>query len=320
MKKTRVAVVGAGHQGNYHLQKYQLIEECTLVGVADIDKDCADMMAERYGCSAYTDHRDLIGKVDAVSIAAPTKAHYATAKDFLSNGIDALLEKPIAGTLEEADKIIGLAKENGTILQIGFIERFNPAIIALGKFLERPLFIETHRLHPFFPRGTDVDVILDLMIHDLDIILHMVGSPVKHVDATGISVLSNQVDIANARVVFENGCVANITASRVTDKSMQKIRFFGEQGYNSVDYAKRELTSLYRRFDAQGQPVIGQNPVNIEQSDPLEAEIRSFVHAVRTRTEPVVTGEQGRASLELGLEIINRLNENLENLRNDPNG
>lgn len=317
MKKTRVAVVGAGHQGNYHLRKYRLIEDCTLVAVVDIDKDCADIMGERYGCSTFTDHRDLVGKVDAVSIAAPTKSHFATAKDFLSNGIDVLLEKPIAGTLEEADKMIGLAKENGTILQIGFIERFNPAIIALGKFLERPLFIETHRLHPFFPRGTDVDVILDLMIHDLDIILHMVGSPFKHVDATGISVLSNQVDIANARVVFENGCVANITASRVTDKSMQKIRFFGEQGYNSVDYAKRELTSLHRRFDAQKQPVIGRNHVNIEPSDPLEAEIRSFVHAVRTRTEPVVTGEQGRASLELALEIINRLNENWENLRND---
>jgi predicted dehydrogenase len=211
--------------------------------------------------------------------------------------------------------MLRLSREHGTILQIGFIERFNPAIKALADFLEKPLFIESHRLHPFFNRGTDVDVVLDLMIHDLDIILHFVDSPVSRVDATGISVLSEEIDIANARITFESGCVANVTASRVTNKVMQKMRFFSEQGYNSVDFAKRELTSLHRRFDEQGKPIIGQNPVSIEICDPLEAEVRSFVQSVRTKQQPVVTGEDGRASLELSLEIINRMNENLKNLK-----
>lgn len=315
MEKTRIGVIGAGHMGKNHLKKYQLIEECTIAGISDIDESLIGDAGECYGCCTHTDHRDLIGKVDAVSIAVPTGAHYATAKDFLANGIHVLLEKPIAGTLEEADALIGLSKESGATLQIGFIERFNPAIRSLVNFLESPLFIEVHRLHPFFIRGTDVDVVLDLMIHDLDVILHFVRSAVRQVDATGISVLSDQVDIANARITFENGCVANITSSRVTNDVKQKIRFFCEQGYNSVDYAKRELTSLYRRFDDQGKPVIGQNPVTIEMYDPLEAQIRSFVNSVRTGQPPAVTGEEARASLELGLQIISRMNERLEQLQ-----
>lgn len=317
MEKTRVGVVGIGKMGNYHLQKYQMIQECSIAGICDIDGDCAIGAGKDHGYDTHDEHRSLIGKVDAVSIAVPTYAHHAIAKDFLENGVDVLLEKPITRTLEEADELIELAEANGAILQVGFVERFNPAITALADFLEHPLFIEAHRLHPFFERGTDVDVIVDLMIHDLDIILHFVASPVKNVDATGISVLSDQVDIANARITFENGCVANVTASRVTNKTMQKIRFFGEQGYNAVDYTKRELNSLYRRFDDQGKPVIGQNPVNIKMCDPLEAEIRSFVESVRTRQTPVVTGRDGRASLKLGLDIIDRMNENLKNTSAD---
>lgn len=315
MEKTKIGVIGMGKMGAYHLQKYHEFEECTIVGIADVDEACVNGAAEGYSCATYTDHRDLIGKVDAVSIAVPTSDHCRAAKDFLSNGIDVLLEKPIAATLTEADEMLRLSKEHAAILQIGFIERFNPAITALADFLEKPLFIESHRLHPFFNRGTDVDVVLDLMIHDLDIILHFVDSPVSQVDATGISVLSDEIDIANARITFENGCVANVTASRVTNKVMQKMRFFSQQGYNSVDFAKRELTSLHRRFDEQGKPVISQNPVSIKICDPLEAEIRSFVQAVRTRQQPVVTGEDGRASLELSLEIINRMSENLEHLK-----
>ena len=315
MQKTRVGVVGIGHLGNYHLQKYQMIDECTIVGVQDINPECTQGAADCYGCATYTDHRDLIGKVDAVSIAVPTSAHHATARDFLASGVDVLLEKPITKTLEEADELIALAGENDALLQIGFVERFNPAVKALGDFIQRPLFIEAHRLHPFFTRGTDVDVILDLMIHDLDIILHFVGSPVANVDATGVSVLSDEVDIANARVTFENGCVANITASRVTNKHMQKIRFFSDDGYNSVDFAERKLDSLFRKFDDQGKPVIGQNPVNIEMCDPLEEEVRSFVNSVRTRQTPAVTGEEGRASLALGLEIIDTMRKNVEKIR-----
>ena len=315
MEKTRIGVIGMGKMGTYHLQKYHEIEECTIVGIVDVDQACVNGAAEGYRCATHTDHRDLIGKVDAVSIAVPTSDHCRTAKDFLASGIDVLLEKPIAATLAEADEMLRLSKEHGAIFQIGFIERFNPAVTALADFLEKPLFIESHRLHPFFNRGTDVDVVLDLMIHDLDIILHFVNSPVSQVDATGISVLSDEIDIANARIAFDNGCVANVTASRVTNKVMQKMRFFSQQGYNSVDFAKRELTSLHRRFDEQGKPVIGQNPVSIKICDPLAAEIRSFVQAVRSRQQPVVTGEDGRASLELSLDIINRMNENLENLK-----
>ncbi len=314
MNKTRIGVVGIGHLGNYHLQKYQLIDTCQIVGAVDIREECIQGAAECYGCSTHTDYRQLIGQVDAVSIAVPTGAHFETARDFLSNGIDVLLEKPITQTLAQADELIGIARDRGAILQIGFVERFNPAVKVLGQYLKRPLFIEAHRLHPFFTRGTDVDVILDLMIHDLDIILHFVNSPVIQVDATGVSVLSEEVDIANARVTFENGCVANITASRVTDKQMQKIRFFSADGYNSVDFAKRKLDSLFRRFDDQGKPIIGQNPVNIEIYDPLEAEIRSFVESVRTRRPPAVTGEEGRASLALGIEIIDTMRANLERI------
>jgi predicted dehydrogenase len=315
MEKTRIGVIGAGHLGNYHLQKYQQIDDCTIVGVCDTNPDSVNKAGECFGCSTCTDFQELIGKVDAVSIAVPTGAHYATAREFLARGVDVLLEKPITQTLEEADELIRLAAGSGALLQIGFVERFNPAVTALAEFIGQPLFIEAHRLHPFFERGTDVDVILDLMIHDLDIILHFVNSPVRQVDATGVSVLSKEVDIANARVTFENGCVANITASRVTDKKLQKIRFFDESGYHAVDFAERKLDSLFRRFDDQGKPIIGQNPVNIKMCDPLAEEVRAFVQAVRTRQQPVVNGEEGRKSLELGTQIIQKMKENLENMK-----
>jgi predicted dehydrogenase len=217
--------------------------------------------------------------------------------------VDVLLEKPIATTLAEADDLIALAEAKGLIFQIGFVERFNPAITALGRVIGPPLFIESHRLHPFFERGTDVDVILDLMVNDLDIILHFVNSPVETVDAVGVSVLSDKVDIANARLTFAGGCVANITASRVTGKTMQKIRFFGIEGYNAVDFNKRELVSLSRRNGAGGQIEIKENPVEILPADPLEEEIRSFVRAVAGRTSPPVTGRDGRDALELALRI-----------------
>ncbi|MBN2256070.1 MAG: Gfo/Idh/MocA family oxidoreductase, partial [Deltaproteobacteria bacterium] len=221
----KVGVVGIGHLGTYHLQKYEKMSECTIVGVSDTVKERAERVADTYGCVAFDDHRRLIEMVDAVSIAVPTVNHYNVAKDFLAAGVDVLLEKPIAVTLEEADGLISCAEETGTIFQIGFIERFNPAIAALKKVMDEPLFIEAHRLHPFFTRGTDVDVILDLMIHDLDIILSFVNYPLKNVEAVGVSVLSESVDISNARITFSNGCVANVTASRVTGKVMQKIRF-----------------------------------------------------------------------------------------------
>jgi predicted dehydrogenase len=303
MEKIRIGVVGTGHLGRFHLQKYLKIPECRVVGVADVAEANARKAAEGVDCEVLTDYRGLLGKVDAVSIAVPTGAHHEVASVFLKAGVDVLLEKPIAATLAEADELIAMALAKGLVFQIGFVLRFNPAITALRSVMGTPLFIESHRLHPFFERGTDVDVILDLMVHDLDIIIHFVRSPIETVDAVGVSVLSDKVDIANARLTFASGCVANITASRVTGKTMQKIRFFGLEGYHAVDFNKRELVSLSRRNNADGQIEITENPVKIQVVDPLEEEIRSFVRAVAGRTPPPVSGRDGRDALELALRI-----------------
>ena len=314
MKEIRIGVVGIGHLGSYHLQKYRELSNCRIVGVVDIKKERAREAAEIYDCVAMSDHRKLIGLVDAVSITVPTISHYRIAKDFLDAGIDVLLEKPITTTIEEADELIAIAEAKGLIFQIGLLERFNPAIVALRTVMGKPLFIETHRLHPFFERGTDVDVILDLMIHDLDIILHFVKSPIENVEAVGVSILSDKVDIANARITFASGCVANVTASRVTGKTMQKIRFFGFEGYHAVDYGKRELVSLSKKNGAGGRIEIGGNPVEVKMLDPLEEEIRSFIESVICRNPPSVTGKEGRDALELALLIADKVRRSQESL------
>ena len=312
MDRVKVGVVGIGHLGNYHLQKYHALPRCRIAGVSDLIEERAQKAAETYKCPSFTDHHKLIGSVDAVSIAVPTISHHRIAKDFLEAGVDVLLEKPIAVTIEEADELVAIAEAKGLIFQIGFLERFNPAIIALETFLGKPLFIETHRLHPFFERGTDVDVILDLMIHDLDIILHFVKSPIRSVEAVGVSVLSDKVDIANARITFNSGCVANVTASRVTGKTMQKIRFFGLEGYHAVDYGKRELVSLGKKNGVDGKMEITGNPVEIKNLDPLEEEIASFLDAVINRTPPAVSGKEGRDALELALTIAEHAKKSQE--------
>jgi predicted dehydrogenase len=306
-KQIRIGVVGIGHLGNYHLQKYQKLENVHIVGVADVDRSRADRAAAAFGCTAFPDHRDLVDRVDAVSITVPTQAHHAVARDFLAAGKDVLLEKPFTATLEEADDLIALTAAQDLVLQIGFIERFNPAVMALDKVIRQPLFIESHRLHPFVERGTDVDVVLDLMIHDLDLILHYVRSPLSNVEAVGVSVLSDKVDIANVRLTFENGCVANITASRITLKHMQKLRFFGLEGYHSVDFSKREVVSLARKEKEGGKMEIGLNDVKVSPVDPLEEEIRSFVDCVVSRGKPRVSGLEARKSLELALLINEKM-------------
>jgi predicted dehydrogenase len=310
MEEIRIGVVGIGHLGGYHLQKYQSIPGCRIVGIVDTIPERARQAADLYGCQTVSDCRKLARMVDAVSIAVPTGVHHEVASVFLKAGVDVLLEKPIAATLAEADELIALADAKGLVFQIGFIERFNPAVVALHTVMEHPLFIESHRLHPFFERGTDVDVILDLMVHDLDIIIHFVRSPVKTIDAVGVSVLSDKVDIANVRLTFASGCVANITASRVTGKTLQKIRFFGIEGYHSVDYRKRELVSLGRRNGADGRPAITENHVEVKMQDPLEEEIRSFIKAVIDRTQPLVSGKDGHAALELALRINDAIDKN----------
>ncbi|HOG07176.1 MAG TPA: Gfo/Idh/MocA family oxidoreductase [Syntrophales bacterium] len=299
MAKIRIGVVGIGHLGTYHLQKFRMMDACVITAVSDSDGEKAAKAAAEYGCAAFEDYRDLIPHVDAVSIAVPTAAHPEVAGAFLAAGIDVFLEKPLAPTLAEAQSLVALAEANGRTFQAGFIERFNPAIVALKALLGVPLFVESHRLHPFFERGTDVDVILDLMIHDLDILAWFVPAPLAHVEAVGVRVLSENVDIANARLTFENGCVANVTASRVTGKTLQKMRFFGLEGYHAVDFAQRELVSLKRVRQADGKIDIVDNRADVIPKDPLEAEIRAFVEAVLRRTPPPVTGRDALAAQEM---------------------
>jgi predicted dehydrogenase len=306
-KKIKIGVVGIGHLGNFHLQKYQKLESCEITAVADSLPEKAQKAAETYQCTAFPDYHALLGKVDAVSIATPTGEHYRIARDFLAAGVDVLIEKPICATLAEADDLISLAAKNKAILQVGFVERFNPAVMALESVITKPMFIEAHRLHPFFERGTDVDVILDLMIHDLDMILKFVNSPLASVEAVGIPVLSDKVDISNVRLSFHTGCVANITASRISAKTMQKIRFFGPEGYHSVDCRKREVISLGKRRNPAGQVEIFQNNIEIGSHDPLEEEIRSFLDTVTNRTKPLVSGEEARKSLDLAIDIIQKM-------------
>ena len=309
MKKNKlnIGVVGIGHLGNYHLQKYSKLENCEIVAVADMLADKAKKAADIYQCNAFTDHKAMLGKVDAVSIAVPTGQHYQVARNFLAAGVDVLIEKPICTTLEEADELIELARKKKLILQVGFVERFNPAIMALEKVMTRPVFIESHRLHPFFERGTDVDVILDLMIHDLDMILKFVDSPLRSVEAVGVPFLSDKIDISNVRLSFDSGCIANITASRISAKNMQKIRFFSPEGYHSVDCQKREIVSLGKRKNEVGQQQIVQNNIEVGSHDPLEEEIRSFVYSVVNRTRPLISGEDARKSLELAIDIMQKM-------------
>lgn len=306
-KQIRAGVVGIGHLGNYHLQKYAKISDCKITAVADTEPDRARQAASLYNCEAFTDHKQMLGKVDAVSIAVPTAWHHRVARDFLAAGIDVLIEKPLCATLEEADDLLELARKNKAVFQVGFVERFNPAVMALEKIITRPVFIEVHRLHPFFERGTDVDVILDLMIHDLDLVLKFVRSPVTNLEAIGVPVLSGKIDISNVRLTFADGCIANLTASRISAKTMQKLRFFGPEGYHAVDTRKREIISFKKTTGPDGKGQIVQNSIEVGSHDPLEEEIRSFISAVMTRTRPVVSGEEGRSSLALAVEILQKM-------------
>jgi len=306
-KQIRAGVVGIGHLGNYHLQKYAKISDCKITAVADTEPDRARQAASLYNCEAFTDHKQMLGKVDAVSIAVPTAWHHRVARDFLAAGIDVLIEKPLCATLEEADDLLELARKNKAVFQVGFVERFNPAVMALEKIITRPVFIEVHRLHPFFERGTDVDVILDLMIHDLDLVLKFVRSPVINLEAIGVPVLSGKIDISNVRLTFADGCIANLTASRISAKTMQKLRFFGPEGYHAVDTRKREIISFKKTTGPDGKGQIVQNSIEVGSHDPLEEEIRSFISAVMTRTRPVVSGEEGRSSLALAVEILQKM-------------
>lgn len=310
MSRLRAGVIGVGYLGRFHAQKYAALENVDLVGVADVSRERAEEVAAEVGTTASSDYRELLGQVDLVSIVVPTQYHFPVAKECLEAGCHILLEKPVTQTVEEADELIRMAAERRLVFQVGHLERFNPAIMALKGVLKSPLFIESHRLAPFKPRGTDVNVVLDLMIHDIDIILNMVPSTVKVVNSVGVPVLSNEVDIANARLQFENGCVANVTASRASREAMRKIRIFQPDAYISIDYQERKI-AIFRKggegFPIPGLPNVTMEEKSFEQGDALLAEIRAFVDAVSTGSAPPVTGEDGKRALELALQINRKL-------------
>lgn len=297
----KTAVIGAGHLGQFHIQKYAALANCELVAVVDSDLARAQSLAAQYHTTALTDYRQLFGKVDAVSIVVPTSLHHAIARDFLANGIHVLVEKPITVTTEEADELIALCAQNQLVLQVGHLERFNPALLALDGVLKKPLFIEAHRLAPYKPRALDVNVVLDLMIHDIDIILNLVKSPIKNIAASGTAVLSPSTDICNARIDFDCGAVANVTASRISLKSERKMRIFQERGCATVDFQNRALTFYHTdgSFDANGVPSILTDSQTWQDGDALLAEVRAFVHAVATKSAPVVSGEDGKRALNV---------------------
>jgi predicted dehydrogenase len=309
MHEVRCAVVGVGYLGRFHAEKYAALPGCRLVGVCDTDPDAAARLAGQLGVPAFTDHRQLLGQVDAVSVVVPTSVHHAVARDFLDAGADVLVEKPITVTLAEADDLIDLAERRGRVLMVGHLERFNAAILGLNLRDDKPLFIESHRLAPFKPRANDVSVVLDLMIHDIDIILDVVDAELERIDAKGVPVLTGDVDIANARLVFRNGCVANVTASRVSLKVERKMRLFMPSAYYSVDFQNRVLT-CHRKGAGEmfpGIPEILSEESVFENGDALRTEIEHFVDCVRTRSEPLVSGRAGRRALATATEITRLL-------------
>lgn len=311
MRKIRVGVIGVGYLGRFHAEKYAKMDNVDLVGVVDINQERAHLVSKSVAAQAYFDYRDLFGKIDATSIVVPTPLHCKIATACLSQGIDCLIEKPMTTTLDEADRLIYEAESRGLILQIGHLERFNPAIMALKDLLGIPMFIESHRLRsPFHERGTDVDVVLDLMIHDIDIILSIVPSNLKEIQAVGIPVLSSSIDIANARLHFENGCVANVTASRISGKQMRKIRVFQEDAYLSVDCAQRNITVVRRVKDKVSKVI--SNELKFAESDPLEEELATFIRSVRERTPPMVSGRDGRRALQVALMITDEITKALD--------
>jgi len=302
MHKIKVGVVGLGYLGSIHAKAYKEIQTCSLVAVCDIESKRLNEVSSSLNVSAYSDYREFLDKVDAVSIATPTKSHFKIASDFLEHKVNVLVEKPFTCDLIEADSLIKTAKAGNLILQVGHIERFNSVFSATQKFIKDPKFIECHRLSPFTNRSLDIGVVLDLMIHDIDIILGLVDSSVKKIEAVGVSVLTKLEDIANARITFENGCVANLTASRVSDEPMRKIRIFQENTYISLDY-KEAKASVYRKNGL----TITKEDLPIEREQSLQKELQSFVDCVITHKEPLVSGPIAREALCVALEIQNQI-------------
>jgi predicted dehydrogenase len=301
MKDSRVAVavVGVGYLGKFHAEKYAATAKARLVGVVDIDAQRASDVAQGLGTQALTDYRSLFGCVQCVSIAVPTRLHFAIARECIEHGIDTLVEKPMTADLAQGRELVELAAAKGAVLQVGHLERFNPAIRKLENVIKEPKFVECHRLAPFVERGTDVDVVLDLMIHDIDVIASLVRAPVERVEAVGVPVLTDKPDIANARITFSNGCIANVTASRVSIKRERKVRFFQPNAYISIDYDQRRAQIFYKPPPGATWLDIRAENIEIKEGDALADEIDSFLECVRARSLPLVGGVEGLRALEI---------------------
>jgi len=305
----RTAVVGVGYLGKFHAQKFAQIPGSTLVAVVDIETEARQRVAAELGVEAVGDYRDLLGTVDAVSVVVPTPAHFEVAAAFLESGVHVLVEKPITETIEQANRLVAIAKNRNVTLQVGHLERFNPAVRALEPRLHNPRFVESVRIAPYQVRGTDVDVVLDLMIHDIDLVQFIAGSPIDRVEAVGAAVITDKPDVANARIRFESGCIANVTASRTSLKVERKIRIFQQACYFSADLHQKTV-SVYEKSESASGPL--GLPISIEQlacddEDALRLEIEAFLHAVRDGTAPLVSGEDGQQALKTAIDIITQV-------------
>lgn len=312
MTPLRVAVIGVGHLGRHHARILAALPEAKLVGVVDINRPRAEEIAAQYGTRAFTDAREVLDQVDAVTVAVPTESHLAVARPFLARGIPALVEKPIARSAREADALIDAARASGTVLAAGHTERFNPAVQAALPLITTPKFVEVHRLGVFPERSLDIDVVFDLMIHDLDVVSALVQSPVRSIDAVGVPVLTPRVDIANARLRFESGCIANLTASRISRDRVRKIRFFQPDAYISIDYAAKDVEA-YRLVHRDAQrPDIQGGKLPVAQDEPLRLELADFIAAARDKRAPMVSGEDGRRAVVLAEAITAKIGEGAE--------
>lgn len=325
MSKLRIGVVGVGHLGSKHAEIYHKIPTAEFVGIYDVDKSRAETVAKQYKIKSFSSLDRLLDEVKAISIVTPTSTHFAVATEALQRGVNVLIEKPITSTVLEAESLLKLAKQHGAKIQVGHIERFNPAILALEKYTINPIFVESHRLAQFNPRGTDVAVVLDLMIHDIDIILSLVQSPVRKIEANGVAVVSDNIDIANARLQFENGCVANVTASRISQKKMRKMRLFQRDAYISIDFSEG-LAEVFRIVDesdhtVRGTMLLGEinsgkikrrivyEQPEVKEINALKYELEKFIDSIQNGREPLVTGEEGKEALQIANDIMAKISQ-----------
>ncbi|MBS4034439.1 MAG: Gfo/Idh/MocA family oxidoreductase [Ignavibacterium sp.] len=330
MHKIKIGVVGTGHLGKLHTKMLKQIESCELMGIYDSNPDQSKAVSDEFGIKSFSSLDYLLPKVDAVSIAATTSAHYELAKKCFDSNIHVFIEKPITATIEEGEELVKISDDKNLILQVGHIERFNPGLVSLEAYINNPKFIQSDRLAQFNPRGTDVAVVLDLMIHDIDIILSLVKSDVKKIDASGVAVVSDHIDIANARIVFENGAVANVTASRISQKKMRKMRMFQKDTYIALDFVTG-VSEIYRLLSGNDQTTpdsisfgeigVGDKKKILVYEQPehkeinaLEYELKLFVNSVAEKKKPVVSGEDGLKALKVAQNIIQKIEESKDNL------